>query len=57
LAWKKTGGAYHDLNQGQVVGQKGPDGSVNRVRIVVPEIAQLSRSAYVRNLVHAAPVQ
>jgi hypothetical protein len=34
---EETGrGAYYGLNQGHVVEQKGPDGSVKRVRIVAP---------------------
>jgi hypothetical protein len=32
------GGAHYGLNQGQVVEQKGPDGSVKRVRIVAPTL-------------------
>jgi hypothetical protein len=36
IGGKKRGSAYYDLNHGQAVGQKGPDGSVNRVRIVAP---------------------
>jgi hypothetical protein len=32
------GGAYYGLNQGQIVEQKGPDGSVKRVRIVAPTL-------------------
>jgi hypothetical protein len=33
---EETGGEHYGLNQGQIVEQKGPDGSFKRVRIVVP---------------------
>ena len=33
---EETGGEHYGLNQGQIVEQKGPDGSLKRVRIVVP---------------------
>jgi Protein of unknown function (DUF2865) len=33
---EETGGAHYGLDEGQIVEQKGPDGSVKRVRIVVP---------------------
>jgi hypothetical protein len=33
---EETDPAHYDLNQGQVVEQKGPDGTVRRVRIVAP---------------------
>ena len=32
----ETGGEHYGLDQGQIVEQKGPDGTVKRVRIVVP---------------------
>jgi hypothetical protein len=32
------GGAYYGLNQGRIEEQKGPDGSVKRVRIVAPTL-------------------
>ena len=35
---EETGGAHYALNQGRIVGQKGPDGSVKRVRIVAPNL-------------------
>jgi hypothetical protein len=35
---KDAGGAHYGLNQGQIVEQKGPDGSVKRVRIVAPTL-------------------
>lgn len=34
----ETGGAHYGLSQGQIVEQKGPDGSVKRVRIVAPTL-------------------
>jgi hypothetical protein len=33
---EETGGEHYGLNQGQIVEQKGPDGSFKRVRVVVP---------------------
>ena len=35
---EETGGAYYGLNQGQIVEQKSPDGSVKRVRIIAPAL-------------------
>jgi hypothetical protein len=35
---EETGGAHYGLKQGQIVEQKGPDGSVKRVRIVAPTL-------------------
>jgi hypothetical protein len=30
--------AHYGLNQGQIVEEEGPDGSVKRVRVVAPEL-------------------
>jgi Protein of unknown function (DUF2865) len=35
---KDADGAHYGLNQGQIVEQEGPDGSVKRVRIVAPTL-------------------
>ena len=35
---EETGGAHYRLNQGQIVEQKSPDGSVKRVRIIAPTL-------------------
>jgi hypothetical protein len=35
---EEAGGAYYGLNQGQIIEQKGQDGSVKRVRIVAPTL-------------------
>jgi Protein of unknown function (DUF2865) len=35
---EETSGAHYGLRQGQIVEQKGPDGSVKRVRIVAPTL-------------------
>jgi hypothetical protein len=41
----ETGGEQYSLDQGQIVERKGPDGTVKRVRIVVPpNLTQLSPS-------------
>jgi hypothetical protein len=34
----KVGAAHYGLNQGQIVEEEGPDGSVKRVRVVAPEL-------------------
>jgi hypothetical protein len=34
----KVGAADYGLNQGQIVEEEGPDGSVKRVRVVAPEL-------------------
>jgi hypothetical protein len=34
----EAGAAHYGLNQGQIVAEEGPDGSVKRVRIVAPEL-------------------
>jgi hypothetical protein len=34
----ETGGAHYGFSQGQIVEQKGPDGSVKRVQIVAPTL-------------------